>query len=45
VVTPEFAGTHNGDTDSPGLSWRRAHSLFIPFEGSLGSGAASGGNA
>jgi hypothetical protein len=45
VVASEFARTHNGDTNPVRLSRHRAHSYFIPFEASIGSGTASGGNA
>ncbi len=45
VVAPEFSCAHDGDTNPLRLSRRRAHSLFIPFEASFGSGAPSGGKA
>jgi hypothetical protein len=45
VVSPEFAGTHDGDANPIRLSRRRAHSLLIPFETSFGSGTATGGKA
>src|SRR5258708_14751821 len=45
VIAPEFACAHDGDTNLPRLSRRRAHSLFIPFEASFGSGTAGGGKS
>src|SRR5258708_39100800 len=44
VVTPEFAGTYDGDTDLPCFC-RRAHSLLIPLVASFGSATGAGGNA
>jgi len=41
VISPEFAGAHDGDTNPLELSRRRAHSFFIPFEASFGSGTES----
>jgi hypothetical protein len=45
VVAPKFACTNHGDTNPLRFSRHRAHSFFIPFEASLGSGKARGGNA
>jgi hypothetical protein len=45
VVAPKFARTNHGDTNPLRLSGRPVHSWFIPFEASLGSGKARGGNA
>jgi hypothetical protein len=45
VVASKFACTNHGDTNPLRFSRHRAHSFFIPFEASLGSGKARGGNA